>query len=303
MRSRLLLNVGLTVLLGCLLLLAIYQPGRKEPPKPQRLISLDAGKIGRITIDRVGQDRIEFVRDQDHWRLQKPLAVRANDIKVRALLRFLDTRTDQALAAKDLELKNFGLAEPQVTVSFDAEQFALGDANPVTAKRYILYQDHVYASTDTIYHDLLGEAASFASLSLLPEVSEPTRIVLPHYSLQRDGAKWSITPTVPGLTGDAVIGLVDAWRRAQAVAVKAGAAGPDSKSERVRLEFGNSAPAVEFVIHAREPELVLERPDLRLEYHLFADSGGRLLQPQLAPTPVPASTTAGSPKATAVPSP
>jgi hypothetical protein len=167
---------------------------------------------------------------------------------------------------------------------------SLGDTNPVSGKRYILFQDKIYLGADTVYNDLLGDPAEFASLRLIESGQELQRIALPGITLMRDGAKWSMTPVDPAITGDAITAVVDAWKHAQAISVSRLAAGTGQGSVTIELADSQS---IRFEIRAREPQLVLARPDLGIEYHLFGDSADRLLKPKKPepkPSPAPATT-------------
>jgi hypothetical protein len=81
-------------------------------------------------------------------------------------------------------------------------------------------------------------------------------------------------PANSGITGDKIAGYVDAWRHAQAVAVKP--AQPGGEGQIIALEFVNQ-PKLEFRLRSRKPEFILERLDLGLAYHFFPELAERLL--------------------------
>ncbi len=275
MQARLILTAALAVLLLCLTWLAWSSRARPQSASVGRSISeIKADTVTNIVIDRADNHPIELQKSDEEWQLVKPLTARANPIKVNNLLRFLEAKSDMPADVNLSDLTIFGLAQPAVTISFNSIPFALGDANPLTGKRYIKFSDRVYTSTDSIYHDVLADPASFASLNLLSSVQEPQAIQLPDHRLQRNGGKWNLIPPIAGITGDQLIGIVNAWRHAQAHAVKSlhgSAHGPT-----ITIEYDDATP-IKFHLRSLKPELVLECESLGLAYHLFAAQADRLL--------------------------
>ncbi|MGH8595441.1 MAG: DUF4340 domain-containing protein, partial [Gammaproteobacteria bacterium] len=209
--------------------------------------------------------------------------VRADEPRVQALLDFLEDESQDAFPAKDHDLKRFGLTEPALRLQFDDSLFAFGDANPLSGRRYVLHGDMIHLAADTIYPTLTGPAEDLASPRLLEEGTEPVRLSLPKYVLSR-GAKgqWRLSSPDPRISSAALQKIVDEWRYARALTVR-------RKQERtsqgtIRIEFQAGTP-VQFEILAKNPELILARSDLELEYAMSAETGQRLLEPQKATNP------------------
>ncbi len=100
---------------------------------------------------------------------------------------------------------------------------------------------------------------------------------MPDIALTRDAqGHWQVQPDKPGLSADAIQTLVDAWRTTTALWVKKYAQGSAQGSITVQLK--EPAQELHFDIMARQPELILARPDLGLQYHLSAESAKALLE-------------------------
>ncbi len=275
-RTRLALNLVLLGVVLALLWLAIYQPGKQPPPQPQRMTTLDAAAITRIAILRSDQEPIRLAKENDRWWLKEPFPIEANEDKVRSLLQFVEARSQRSLDAKTHDLKRFGLAEPRARLELNEAVFSFGDSNPLSGERYVLYQDRIYLTVDTTYYHLIAEAAVYANPHLVAEGKPLIAITLPDLRLRKTQAKWSLSPPDPSLSADAIVQLVEEWKRSQAITVRRSQADTPAQG-RVILEF-EAAPPLIYEIVRTDPELVLVRPDLGIEYHLPAEAAKRLLK-------------------------
>lgn len=277
-RLRLWLNLVLLGVVLALLWLAIYQPGKEPPPEPQHITTLDAAAITRIAIVRSDQETLRLAKENNRWWLKEPFPIQANEDKVRSLLRFVETRSQHSLNAKTHDLKRFGLSEPRARLELNEAVFSFGDTHPLSGERYVLHQERIYLTVDTTYHHLIAEAAVYASPRLVEGGKPLIAITLPNFNLHREEAKWLIDPPDPAISADAIVRLVDEWKRSQAITVQRKQAVTTALG-KVILQF-QEAPPLSYEIIRTDPELVLVRPDLGIEYHLSADAAKRLLKPE-----------------------
>lgn len=278
-RTRLILNLTLLGLLLVLVALAVLDRREVvEPPKP-KLSTIDPNTVATITITRPKQEAIVLAKAGKRWQLKRPLNAPADESRVQSLLDLLGDESQESFPAKDHDLKRFGLAEPAVVVQFDNRRLALGETNPLSAQRYVLYEDRVHLVFDSVYEQLQGQAASFASPRLIEEGREPVRIALPERTLLREGDRgWILRPPQAGVTTDALTRLADEWRYARAVTVRALKNGKRAEA-KVILAFKEGGP-ITYEIRSRDPALILARPELGLEYEIPGPVGKRLLAPE-----------------------
>ncbi|MDQ3564231.1 MAG: DUF4340 domain-containing protein [Pseudomonadota bacterium] len=281
--ARLRLNAILLAVLSVLVFVVISEPGKQEEAPRPTISSIAPKSVNSIRIARPGGENVELHKEGGHWLLKQPFSVRADEPRVQALLDFLEDESQDAFPAKDHDLKRFGLAEPAIRLQVDDSLFTFGDANPLSGRRYVLHEDTIHLAADTIYPALTVSAEELATPRLLQEGTEPVKLTLPKYVLSR-GAKghWKLSPPDPRISSAALQKLVDEWRYAQALAVR-------RKQERtsqgtIRIEFRAGTP-VQFEILAKNPEFILARSDLELEYAMPAETGQRLLEPQKATKP------------------
>ncbi len=277
LRARVVLNLLLAAALAGLVLLVIFEPGKNGPHSLPPLSTLKAGAVRKVAIMHGDGRRIVLERVAEGWTLREPFTVAANAARVESLLSFVEEQSQGSFPAQAQDLKRYGLAEPVVAAEIDGQRFAFGDLDPLSSRRYVLYQDQVHLIADFGFDHLTGTAASLVSPRLLEPGMQPTALVLPGRTLEQRDGTWFITPADPKLTSDALTGLVDEWRYANAVSVQPYREGKPQHSVTVTLKDG---ARLGFELMARKPGLLLARRDLGVQYHFTNDMAGRLLEPK-----------------------
>jgi len=275
MNKRWLLNLSLLGATVVLAVLAVWRPGIDQPVAMPPITTVNAEQIRRITISRSETDRIELERVNVDWKMVKPVSGRANIFMVNDVLRILSAKNQQSLPPGAIEqLERFGLGIPAATVQLDQIEIRFGNTNPVNNLRYVMLQQQV-AMIDNKYYEFASRSqANFFSKRLIEKDREPTALTLPEMRLSQDNGTWQVYPKKEGMSADRIKYLVDQWRYAHALAVK-----PYDKRrviDWVRLSFKEDKKQLRIGILSRSPELVLYRPDEKLQYHFPKDVGKRL---------------------------
>jgi hypothetical protein len=196
---------------------------------------------------------------------------------VNSLLRLVQETSQTRFPAKSEDLHKYKLDKPSVRLTFDDNVFAFGDIDPINGRRYVQLGTTVHLITDMYFYQLDADLPSFVSTHLLPDSASINALSLPDLALTRDAqGHWQMQPDKPGLSADAIQTLVDAWRSTTALWVKQFA--PGSAQGRITVQLQEPAQELHFDIMATQPELILARPDLGLQYHLSAESAKALLE-------------------------
>ena len=114
----------------------------------------------------------------------------------------------------------------------------------------------------------------YLSKRLIEKDRNPVALSLPGFRLSLEKGSWQAYPEQKDLSADRIKQLVDQWRYAQALSVKK----YDNSRvlDWVRLSFGKEKVRLRIGILSRSPELVLYRPDEKLQYHFPEDVGKRM---------------------------
>lgn len=283
MQARTLLNLGLLALLALLAWLAVYEPGIAPKPEQPRLTARDPQQIARIEVLRRGEPPVRLQKEGAQWWLLAPRRMPANEALVRNMLDILGAPAQGPYAIAQVDPAALGLAESRLSLRLDDLEIRFGNRNPLDQQRYVQTGDQVHLIADTLSHRLTSDFADYASLRLLPEGSQPQEITLPRQRLAQEGGLWRLTPADPAISADDIQAYVDAWKYAWAI--RTAAYPPGATEGAITLRLAGQEQPLRLDILATEPELILGRKDLGVQYHMGDASAAHLMRVQPVPQP------------------
>ena len=301
MNARNGLNLGLLLLVGGLIAVAVLQPGITPPPDAVRITRLDPASITHLSLTRAGQPRIDLQRDQHgRWQMLAPYKAAANPFVDTDLSALLSAESSAHYPLADMDAAAIGLQPPRATLTLNDTEIRFGDIDPVHGNRYLQAGDSVHLVPDYLTpYPKLG-AVEMLSTALLPEdaVIESLRLpalpadagpdalpaTLPRQLTHQHG-HWRMDPPL-SLSGDALPGLINEWTHAHAIAVAPLSTAPSASLGRIEIGL-KSAQQLRFELLQLTPDLLLARPDTGLRYQLSQQQANRLLHPS-AHNPPPA---------------
>jgi Domain of unknown function (DUF4340) len=242
----------------------------RSAPNSQSGASGEAGAGATPTTNTT----IVLQRQDNHWLMTTPWVARAETFQVDRMISILDARSAVRYPAR--ELARYGVDHPQVTLTLEDQAFAYGAINNLTRDQYVLTRDAVYVVPLAYITGLPRNAEALLALRLFGDNETPVRFVLPGFSLTLREGKWVLSGTAGEASADERNAWVDGWRHASAIRAARAGARPGLQQISVELKDGRTVP---IDVLQLEPELVLVRRDEETEYHLFGESGKRLLTP------------------------
>jgi len=258
-RSRTLINVALLALAAGLAIVIVLAPGEGERGIGlEPLSDTDARAVSRIRLETDAGGTIALRRSEGVWNLVEPIAIAANDFRIDTLLGVLEAPVHARIAADAGQLDRFGLATPHARVRFDQDEILFGNTEPIHGRRYLLYDGSVALIDDAFFSHLSSSAANYVNPALLG----------------RDPSLRSIRLSKERAAADGVTDLADAWRSAQATAVRPYEPSLEWTDEIV-VESADGE--LRFDVARTKYEVVLGRRDLGIQYHLTKSAGTRLL--------------------------
>lgn len=277
LKSRLLHNIVLALVVAGLALFLVFKP-EKAGPQRFTLSTLQADAVSRLSLAPNGKATIVLEKHGDDWRMTAPFHARADGYRVAATLELLKAQSETRLPATDLA--KFGLDTPFVRLSVGQgstqQEFAFGDRQPLTNQLYVATGGHVYLVSPVYLVDVSKGAEDFLAKKLLADDESPAGFTLPGLTLALKDGNWQRDPDDKKLSADQLNRFVDEWKLATAMSVAKAGNGKPLEQLQVALTNGKR---LELSLLAREPEVVLRREDEGLEYHFAADVGARLLDP------------------------
>jgi len=279
MKNRWLLNIGLTLLVGALVLLVLYKPGAKKEAEGTPLTALTADAIQRIRLVRPKQPEIVLEKSGEGWRLTAPRAARANSFRVNEVLRVAATRVSTRFPAAPAELGKYGLDQPLATLFLNDAEIRFGGMHPLDNQLYVLHDGQVQLIPASVFRAVSAPLADFLSTSLIEDKAKPLAFKFPAFSLkQNEQGAWARTPELKDLGSDQVNRFVDEWRYARALSTTTYSGKPVKERVTLTLADGDQQRVIEFGVLAYKPEFILYRKDENLEYSFPEETGTRLLR-------------------------
>ena len=279
MKSRLALNLGLLALIAILAAVAVLNPGKKEEAQPT-LVAAYPDALNLVTLQN--KEKLTFQKKDGLWWLTAPFAAPVNQVRMRQLLEVGQATSSAHYPIKPEELAQFGLDQPQATLTLGDSILQFGNTDPINMRRYVRMGDTLHLVDDNFFHHLTASATDYVDKKLIPEGAKIRQIELPGLKAMKgaDG-HWTAEPAGDGKTDWAE--LASTWATARAIEVKR--LDKDSQGDTIRITL-NEGPPLEFVILRKEPGLILARRDLGLQYEITADTSRDLLN-QKQPDPKP----------------
>lgn len=285
MKRRWILLAVLGALIGVLAALAVLKPGREASHKPA-LTALNADAIQSIRIERAGQSPVELTRDGGNWRMRAPIAARANRFLIENLLAVVGAPIEATVAAGADDLARYGLAPPLARLRLGEDEIAFGTTHPFHPQQYVRYRDTIYLIASHFYGASAQKPELYLDTRLLAPGTQLTKLKLPGFSVSQADGRWQRQPANPALSSDHINDFVSEWQQASALSVQRHAGKPPAAWIALGVQQDDRPQTVRVAVLAREPELVLHRPDEGLDYHFPAELGQRLLQLE-PPAPAP----------------
>lgn len=274
MRKRTLSNI---VLLAAAISLAIFIAITSE--KEERLVLEPLGNenprsVSRIRLELGGGEIIELRRTDSAWQLVDPIHITANDFRVNALLRVLEAPVHARIDTGEQQLAPFGLAPARARVLLDGEEILFGSTEPIHGRRYLLYNGKIALVDDTYFSHLSSSAANYVHPALLGRDPSLQSILLPDARIFQQADNWRLDSNDDSASDDDITRLVDAWRHAQATAVRPYEQSLDWTDE---ISIGLADGNVRFDLARTEYELIFGRADLGIQYHMTKGASAHLL--------------------------
>lgn len=299
MRNRGRLNLMLlavALVLGGVLAAGQFLNAPAKAPVATNLTDLKREDVSHIRILQLEAPEIELRRNGSDWRLLQPVQAAAEASEVAPLLRLAEAPSHRQFGAGEVEPEQTGLEIPQWTVHMNGQKLEMGDNSALGNQRYVRVGEQIHLIDEPNTHALDPDYAHFIARRLLHEDARIERLQLPGADIRRnpDGVL-QLSPARKDVRGDDLAHTVSAWGRARGLWLSRAKSPPDTHLGTLRITLADQSLR-EFLIVAREPQLMLYSAELGATYHLAAHQAPPLLDlvhpesarqaaPQLKPKP------------------
>lgn len=258
-----------------------------KPPKPQHaghaVTAIKLADARTLRVLRKGKTLAVLERrdsKNSEWFMTEPLQGPADAFHIGRLLAVLDAKSAAPYTASAPELAKFELNAPQAELVINQQRFAFGAINTVTREQYLLTQDQVYPVELRFAAAIPNDAAALLRRSVLAPNDAPQRFEFATFTVSYDGKKWVTTPSTGEASQDDFNRWVAQWREGSALRVETGTKLADQrKPEReisITLKDGRK---LTLGIMQIEPELIVRREDLGLQFVFVGNVGEQMMAP------------------------
>lgn len=281
MSKRNLLNLVLLIFILALVMLVIYEPGKKVAITPPTLTSLDSKDINHIKINRhnakKGEQEIEFNKTPAGWVMLKPYAVSANSFRIDSILELLSTVSFSQNNLADLNLSTFGLTQPVATITFNNKtSIIFGHNKSLKNHRYVQLGATLHMIADTFFYQLAAKTESYINHKLFSEKSKIRKLNLPTMKFEKVDGIWEASPKADDFSADSINQLISEWQLSQAYDINKIKPSPNSKPDII-IQLENNKK-LHFKIEKNTDSFNLTNLDSGTRYILSADRKDKLLK-------------------------
>ena len=169
------INLGLLGLVGGLVALALFDPGRENLALTSPLLDLTSAHVKQIAVERPGQDALAFELRDDLWWMTAPDHGSANPVLIHSILQLAEARCPLRYATAELDLKPLGLDPSRLQLRLNDQSIYFGATAPIDGQRYLQVGATVYLCPDRFYPLLTSAAASFLAPPIESSILNATR--------------------------------------------------------------------------------------------------------------------------------
>lgn len=279
--KRNLINLVLFALIVMLVILVVYEPGKKTSVTPPKLTNLKASNIKHIQITRastnLNEQSIEFIKNSDGWGMEKPYQLSANNFRIESLLKLLEATSLSQNNLDRLNKNTFGLDKPSATITFnDKISIVFGHNKSLKNHRYVQVGSTLHMIADTFFYQLSAKSESYINHKVLPEKGKVIKLTLPNITLEKEEAKWNVTPVAGEFSADSVNQLITEWQLSQAYDIKIDEIKNNNKADIIILLDNNKT--LKFKIGKNKESFVLRNIKTNVQYIMSADRRDKLLK-------------------------
>lgn len=282
--KRVYLNLALLLIVAGLSA-TVWFTQKKAPPKGPPLTALSAAAVTHISIEHPNEPTITLEKKGAEWQLTAPVQAPTDPFEITSLVNLATQETKRTLKVADVKLADLKLDPPQFTITLNDQKLEFGDTEPLEYRRYVRHGDSVALIDDPSGTAVDADYSNLVAKELISPGVDIDKIEVPGLSVSRSAGKdWSATPASDAATGDALARFVQAWRAARSM-WNAAMPADGGKGEPITLTLKDGV--VHLVLVSKEPQLIIDRPDLKLRYTLSkadADTLLKLAEPKTEPS-------------------
>ncbi len=255
-----------------------------KPPKPQNVTyavsTLKVADARTIRVQRKGKTLAVLEKRDSEWFMTEPVKAPADAFQVLRLLAVLEAKSAaQYPSSPPHALAKFDLDAPQTELIINDQRIAFGTINTVTSEQYVLTKNHVFPVDPRFGGAVPANAGALLRRSVLATGDTPVRFELGTVIVATDAKKWTTAPPAGDISQDDYNRWVAQWREGSALRSEIA---DNRKPEREIFIALKDGAKITLGVVQTEPELIVRRADLGLQFVFAGDMGKQMISPPAA---------------------
>lgn len=242
--------------------------GLKYPIREDQLINRNAittlkpQNIKRLKIE-TADETIRLEKQGSSWKITDPINWLANNISAERLTTLASLDPQSKLPREQIDLSSLGLRIPKAVVTLNQQSIYFGDTNQIGNRRYLLVESNVYLASDIHFAFIALGLPGLLDNRLVPASLNLQSLKFSEFLLAKKQGRWTADP--PQHESLKIDQLISNWQTKQASRIK-----PYdttlSPLQKIAATLENNI-SIEFYVLSIQPEIIIARPDLKLQYH------------------------------------
>ncbi len=273
MKNRMIINL----LIACMIAaITLYVTDARESEKEReraveeksRLVpEADPEQFAHIEIIRKGAPKIVLAKENGSWYLKSPVNTRADLMPVNRLSEIVNMHSSSVYSKDEVtDLRRLGLWPANVILRLDDISIVIGtEIDPLSANRYVLYNDEIHLIPDNFYHFLVMGYPVFVNRLIVPNEKYIDGIETDKFIITRGDEEWRTTPKI-GISAIEV--LFRNWKGAFSSKVALYVERPSEEVFPLVLHLAGTSDKLVFQVAIQSDNIVLASKDLGVEYYL-----------------------------------
>ncbi len=240
-----------------------------DPQQPNKtILSVNPQDIKSIRIE-TKDDILEFHKPLNRWLFTSPIRWPASDVNLGRIASLVNLEPHSSLPNTEIDISTLGLRFPKAVITLNDDVIVFGDTNQIGSRRYIMVNETVHLVEDNHLPISSAGLTGFIDKTLLPQSLTLSQLKLPQFTLSRtESASWTVNKPTEDYSADQSNQLISNWQTLESTKIK-----PynNQKTPIQKIVAQTSEGVIEFFLLRIQPEIVLARPDLGVQYH-YSDS-------------------------------
>lgn len=238
-----------------------------EPKETVTISETTPQAITRISIETKDK-KLEFNKPLDRWFITQPIQWPASDINLERLSTLVKLEPHSSLPNTEIDISSLGLRFPEAVITLNNEVIIFGDRNQIGSRRYLMVNDTVHLVTDNHLPFISTGLSGFINKSLIPHAFNIEQLQLPAFTLAKESNSWTTNKPFEGYSADQSNQLITHWQTLESTNIKPY---KQNVTPQKKILAKTDQGELEFHLISIQPEIVIARPDLGVQYHFPDD--------------------------------